>query len=260
MLPHQIAQVIDHTFLRNEDQGLSKEEQIKNIKKLIEEAIDGRAFSVCVREKMVSVAAQIIKEKKARLKICSVIGFPKGDNFSTVQKLELLETARGDGAEEFDMVIRVNDLKNKDEKKVYQDVLELSLAANHNCLKVILEMAELNQIEKIKAIELTIKAFQDSKHVDFRFIKTSTGFANATPNRPSGASLEDVALIHQYTKGRFGIKPAGGISTFEEAKKMWYAAGSPTLENGDIDPYLFRIGSNSLLPALFGKISNEPLY
>ncbi len=53
-------------------------------------------------------------------------------------------------------------------------------------------------------------------------MKTSTGFG------PGGATPEDVALIRRVVGPRMGIKAAGGIKTYADAKKM-IAAGATRL-------------------------------
>ena len=44
------------------------------------------------------------------------------------------------------------------------------------------------------------------------FIKTSTGFG------PSGVEVKDIEIIKSATKGKIGIKAAGGIKTLAEAE------------------------------------------
>jgi deoxyribose-phosphate aldolase len=46
------------------------------------------------------------------------------------------------------------------------------------------------------------------------FVKTSTGFG------PGGATAEDVALMRHVVGTEMGVKAAGGIKTFDDARKM----------------------------------------
>jgi deoxyribose-phosphate aldolase len=78
--------------------------------------------------------------------------------------------------------------------------------------KVIIETIYLTEDEKIRACLLTKAAGAD-------FVKTSTGFG------PSGATVEDVALMRRTVGPEMGIKAAGGIRTAADAQAM-IAAGA----------------------------------
>ena len=69
-----------------------------------------------------------------------------------------------------------------------------------------------SDLEKVEACVLSKAAGAD-------YVKTSTGFG------PSGATVEDVALMRRVVGPEMGVKAAGGIKTTEEAKAM-IAAGA----------------------------------
>ncbi|MBP9674345.1 MAG: deoxyribose-phosphate aldolase [Bacteriovoracaceae bacterium] len=242
-----LKKVIDHTFLKNEKQEISYIHQKDKIDILVQEAHNLGAYAVCVREELVSDTKDFLQELSSPVKLCSVIGFPCGDDYSTEQKINLLEKARKEGACEFDMVLNVNQLKLGQEQAVYEDILQVSKSAGTDVLKVIFEMALLTLSEKKVALSLCAKAFKDSGFVTGRFFKTSTGFANPPPGIPVGATLEDVKLMFSYAENIFGIKPSGGIDNLEQAHAFFKAVGSPTLPTGAPDPLKFRIGSSTLL-------------
>lgn len=254
--PKAVAGVIDHTFLKTEKEGVSVAEQERNVAKLVREAHELGAFSVCIRESMVSRAAALARELGSKIKIVSVIGFPDGDAFSSEEKVRLLEKARRDGADEFDMVIRVNSLKLRDFTSVYQDILAVSRAAGDSVLKVIFENAYLEEFEKKAAYAIAMQAFIDGFRGDYsklntRFLKSSTGFAIPKDNKAVGATLEDIRLMHEISRGLVGLKPAGGVNTLEDAVAYFQAAGSP-MSDGKPDPMKFRIGASGLLAKLIG--------
>lgn len=245
-----IISVIDHTFLKNDKQGVSLEEQIKKVKTLCHEAHRFNAFSVCVRPEMVKTAFDCLLGSKSSVKVCSVVGFPDGDDYLTSKKIEELKKARDAGAVEFDMVMRVRDLKLGNEENVFKDFYALAKEAKKLVLKVIFENVYLNDVQKIKAYEICRRAFLESGEEGVRFFKSSTGFAvlpEAEKSRGIGATLEDIKLMHSISKGVFGIKPAGGINDFATAILFWEAIGKPATKLGKPDPYKFRIGSSSLL-------------
>jgi deoxyribose-phosphate aldolase len=74
--------------------------------------------------------------------------------------------------------------------------------------KVILETALLTDAEKRRASELARTARAN-------FVKTSTGFSTG------GATVSDVALMAEVVRGAgMEVKASGGISSYDDAKKM----------------------------------------
>lgn len=246
-----LAGIIDHTFLKTELEGVNQKKQKESIITLVDEAITYNAYSVCLRPHLVSLAKKRIREQNASLKICSVIGFPFGDDYPTSKIIDELEKAKSDGADEFDMVLKYKTLKNGHDAIVYNDILSISNAAKKNTLKIIFENYFLTSDEKNIAYELVDSALQHSTYQANRFYKTSTGFAKANDDRPIGATLEDLVLMKKFTYGKYGLKAAGGISNQTEALKFFKASGSPLTDTGLPDPMKFRIGSSGLLKSLF---------
>jgi deoxyribose-phosphate aldolase len=119
-----------------------------------------------------------------------------------------------DGATEVDMVINIGALKSKDYALVERDIASVARTchAGGAILKVIIEAALLTDEEKVIACQLAKAASAD-------YVKTSTGFG------PGGATLDDVALMRRSVGPELGVKAAGGIGSYEEAKAM-VAAGA----------------------------------
>jgi len=90
---------------------------------------------------------------------------------------------------------------------VAQDIHEIVHAAQPAHVKVIQENCYLTDEEKIKASLL-------SREAGAHFVKTSTGFG------PSGAKIEDVALMRRVVGEQLGVKAAGGIREYALAAKM----------------------------------------
>lgn len=242
--------VIDHTYLKTEKEGVSLQEQELEVRSLVADAVRYGTFSVCVREHMASIAKEEILKSNSDVKVCCVVGFPIGDEFTTDQKIEFVKQARNGGAVEFDMVLKANDLKNGNFDSVLKDIEAVSTVVGSDVLKVIFENSYLNNSQKIKAVEICLEAFKNTTGFEKRFIKTSTGFAKVEKGMPIGATLDDVTLMSKYSKGVVGIKPAGGVGSLHDARAFFEAVGSPMTQEGSIDPYKFRIGSSSLLSAL----------
>lgn len=194
-----IARMIDHTLLKPD----ATRDQIIQ---LCHEAREYGFAAVCVNPANVKLAAQFLAGLPVA--VCTVVGFPLGATTPEVKAYEA-QQAIENGATEIDMVINIGALKSKDYELVERDIATVVRTCHHNraICKVIIEAALLTDEEKIKACQLAKEAGAD-------YVKTSTGFG------PGGATVEDVALIRRVVGPGMGIKAAGGIRTFEVAKKL----------------------------------------
>ena len=193
----EVANLIDHTNLKPTSTP-------RDIENLIDEAIRYRFKTICINPCYVRFAAQ--KLEGSRIEVCTVIGFPLGQNTTEI-KIRETERALEDGASEFDMVLNVGKLKTGDYEYVKNEIAAIKKIVGDKILKVIIETAYLEDTEKVKATELIIEAGAD-------FVKTSTGFG------PGGATVYDVLILSAVAQGKIGVKAAGGIRSYEDALKM----------------------------------------
>jgi deoxyribose-phosphate aldolase len=193
------AGLIDHTLLKPE---ASREE----IRKLCQEAVRFGFASVCINPWNVPLAAELVRG--ARVKVCTVIGFPLGATLSQV-KIHEAEEAIKLGAQEVDMVINIGALKSGQDDLVESDIRGVVQAAHRGgaICKVIFETSLLTIEEKVRAALASKKAGAD-------FVKTSTGFSTG------GATAEDVALMRAVVGSEIGVKASGGVRTLDDLKKM----------------------------------------
>ena len=192
----EILKTVDHTLLK---QDATWEE----IKQICDDAIEYQTASICIPASYVKRAHEYMQDKMA---VCTVIGFPNG--YST-KKTKVFETANAidNGAEEIDMVININELKNKNYDYVLDEINAIKDACQGKILKVIIETCLLTEEEKIKMCEIVSKSKAD-------YIKTSTGFSTA------GAKLEDIKLFAKHLDKSKKIKAAGGITSLEDAEEF----------------------------------------
>ena len=194
-----IARYIDHTLLKPD----ATQAQIAQ---LCHEARQYDFAAVCVNPTHVKLCADLLKG--SNVAVCTVVGFPLGATPPEVKAYET-QQAIDDGATEIDMVINIGALKGGEYDLVERDIAMVTRTAHNNgaLCKVIIEAALLNEQEKIKACELSKKAGAD-------YVKTSTGFG------PGGATVADVTLMRRVVGPGMGIKAAGGIRSFADAKGM----------------------------------------
>lgn len=193
----KLNKLIDHTLLKPEATKAQ-------IEKLCGEAAEYDFKSVCVNPYYVKYAKELLKESDVL--VCTVIGFPLGQN-TTAIKVSETKDAIQNGADEIDMVINIGALKSKDGDYVLNEIKEIRNACKGKTLKVIIETCLLTDEEKITACKLSKEAGAD-------FVKTSTGFST------HGATVEDVKSMRETVGEDMGVKASGGIRDRETALKM----------------------------------------
>jgi deoxyribose-phosphate aldolase len=196
---YDLARYFDHTVLKPD----ATEAQVVQI---CEEARRYQFMAVCVNPAWVKRCARLLQGSSTR--VAAVAGFPLGATLPEVKAYETQQVVDA-GAQEVDMVINVGALKSKDHALVARDIAAVVQAARSGgaITKVIIEVALLNNEEKVVACQLAVEAGAE-------FVKTSTGFAS------SGATASDVALMRKTVGPQVGVKAAGGIRTYADVLKM----------------------------------------
>jgi deoxyribose-phosphate aldolase len=142
------------------------------------------------------------------IRVSGNVSFPSGGATSEMKVAAARDLIRM-GCDELDMVINVGMLRSGRYQYVLDDIIGVVNVAAGVPVKVILECHYLSDDEIRAACELCIEA-------GAAFVKTGTGWA------PTGATLENVALIKSCVGDRIGIKAAGGIRDLETLKEMFH--------------------------------------
>ncbi len=201
-----LEQYIEHTLLK---QDATKNDLIK----LFNEAKEHNFKGVCVNGCNVKLAKEALKN--TMVKVVTVVGFPLGACISKVKAFEA-QKAILDGADEIDMVINVQSIKDRDYEYTKQDIETVKHAIGSVPLKVIIETDLLTKEEIKKACEIIKDAKAD-------FAKTSTGFVK----NGVGAKVEDIKIMKETLEGsNVKIKASGGIKTKEQAMALVEAGAS----------------------------------
>ena len=163
------------------------------------------------------------------------VGFPDGSATTAGKVAEAIEL-REMGCNELDMVINLPWLKGGELGRVAQDILAVVDAAEGAPVKAILECHYLTDHEIVQAADLAAEC-------GVAFVKTGTGWA------PTGATLENTALIKKAVGERCGVKAAGGVRDLDtllgmvEAGVTRFGIGVRTalsilreFEAGNVDP------------------------
>lgn len=211
--------------------------------------------SICVYP---NFAAQVARERLCpELHVTSVSScFPTTQSFQEVKLLECRMAVQA-GADEIDVVLPLASFLNGDLQKTSDELkamrAEIDNAGNGRriIMKVILETGILSEPEKIaEASFLAMEAGAD-------FIKTSTGkvSVNATPVA-AYVMCQCIDLYYKKTGRMVGFKPAGGISSAEDAL-CYYSIVFTVLGKKWLCKDYFRFGvsrmANNLLSAIEEK-------
>lgn len=198
-----LAGMIDHTLLKPANK--------RQITKLCEEAVQYGFASVCVNPCHVKLAAKLLEGTS--VKVCTVIGFPLGEN-TTKTKVDETKNAIKLGATEIDVVMNQSLAKSRAWSKVQREIAAVKKACGELTLKVILETCNLSDDQIVAACKACALAGAD-------FVKTSTGFGKG------GATTHAVSVMAE-TVAPYGlkVKASGGIHNYDEAVAMVEAGAS----------------------------------
>lgn len=191
----EFASFFDHTLLKANAETAALE-------RLCMEAKTYGFASVCVNPCHVAFCKSLLGDE---IPVCTVVGFPLGQNITEVKIIET-QAALQDGAMEIDYVVNISDVKAGAWDAVEKEMKKITAIchADGAVCKVIFENCYLTDEEKVKLCQIAHRAGID-------FIKTSTGFGTG------GATTEDVALMVKEAAGEIRVKAAGGIRTLSDA-------------------------------------------
>ena len=205
--------------------------------------------AICVYPNMVRSVKEVLTVEQ--VKIAAVAGgFPSSMTFIEM-KVKEAKMAVDFGADEIDIVLPLWAYLDGNKLICKEEIVTIKEAIGEAHLKVILETGALAEPEKIHyASMLAMEAGAD-------FIKTSTG--KMSPAATPEAAIVMCHAIKEFwmrTGKQIGFKPAGGISTTEDAI-LYLTIVKEILGEEWMNSQLFRIGAsrlaNNLLSGLLGE-------
>lgn len=157
--------------------------------------------SVCIKPYGVKLAAKRLAG--SGVQASTTIGFPHGGHLTAVKVYEA-ERAMDDGATELDMVVNIGKVLSGEWNYVAHDIEAVVRAAHLRGakVKVIFENAFLKDEHKKELCRICGDVRAD-------WVKTSTGYAE------TGATVEDLRLMREYSPPHVQVKAAGGVRTYE---------------------------------------------
>lgn len=202
--------------------------------------------AVCIYSPFVRQAKELLRGSD--IKVATVAcAFPSGQMPFELKRREV-EYCVEQGSDEVDMVISRGTFLAGRLDEVYEEIKSVREAcAPPVRLKVILETGELKSVENIRrASEIAINAGAD-------FIKTSTGKSPVSATPLAAIIMCDTIKEYFEATGRMvGFKPAGGMSTIDDALTYFYIVREVLGERWLNKDY-FRVGTSRLA----GKVMDE---
>ncbi len=237
---------IDNTSLNDDDTQKKISELCDST---LQMASTAAVAAVCVYPLFVKTARRILQGSGIR--VASVAGaFPSGQSPLSV-KLEEVQYALDEGADEIDMVINRGAALEDNWQQVYDEVAAIREVCKERTLKVILETGVL------LSPTLIAKAAQVAMEAGANFIKTSTGKipVGATPEAAK-TMLKTLADYVKISKRMVGFKASGGISSPDEAL-LYYRLFRQYMRVDKVTNQIFRIGSSRLTGQLFALLQQK---
>lgn len=205
--------------------------------------------AICVYPNFAPIVRTVLDVTEVNI-ACVAGGFPSSQTFPEVKVAETALAVEG-GADEIDIVLNVGNFLDGDWEEVCDEIEELKHSCRDAHLKVILETGALKTAENIRAASIL------AMYSGADFIKTSTG------KEFPGASLEAAYTMcqcikeyHEKTGRMVGFKPAGGVSTTDEALG-YYTIVKHVLGEQWLDNEYFRLGASRLANNLLSDILGE---
>lgn len=222
---------------------LADDHAASGIDSLCARAAENHVAAVCVWPEFVARCVELLDG--TGVGVATVVNFPKG-NQQIGPVLDETLTALSDGATDIDLVLPYKMFRNGDVKPTASLIEAVGdIIAPPGIFKVILETGELPDTTAVRsAAELAIGLGAD-------FIKTSTG------KTPVSATLASARTMLETIAGAdrpVGIKPSGGIRTYDDA--MAYLDLAAEIMGPEwATPTTFRFGASGLLDALLSELA-----
>ena len=215
--------------------------------------------SICVYPNFARTVKENLKEEGVGITTVSAC-FPSSQSFLDVKELETRHAIEG-GATEIDIVLPHHSFVAGNYEQTRNEISSLRKVTEGKTLKVILESGALQTgyptlQEGVEAIaEASLLALEEGAD----FIKTSTG-----KQEPSATPLAALVMCKclkafmEKTGERRGFKPAGGVSSSEDAIR-YLTIVEHTMGREQLSPKYFRIGASSLANKVLTSLEGAPV-
>jgi deoxyribose-phosphate aldolase len=192
------AKIIDQTFLK-------KEASESEVKRVAEEAKEYGFRGFCILPEHTRLAKESLKDSD--VKVTTLIDAPTGSS-SHQERLEMVERAKEAGSDEIELVMKIDDFKNKKYEEVSNDLKELCRILP---TKVIIGSGYLTDEEVKKASEVVREAGAIC-------VKTAT-VDDPLDNSELREKAKHIRIMREAAKGIL-VKASGAIRNLDDVEMM----------------------------------------
>jgi deoxyribose-phosphate aldolase len=196
---HQIAGMIDLSAVRPDTPEA-------DVRAMVETAVRYCCLCATTFPSYTPLLVALLAESPA-IRVSGNVAFPSGATTRAAKIAEARELLQM-GCDELDVVLHTGLLRSGRDRLVLDEIRGVVDVAGEAPVKVILECHYLSDDEIRRGCELCIEA-------GAAFVKTGTGWA------PTGATVENVALIQSCVGDAIGIKAAGGIRSLGTLEELY---------------------------------------
>ena len=224
---------------------LSDDHAPDGIDELCRRAREHGTAAVCVWPEYVARCAQLLAGSGVR--VATVVNFPTGDD-AVDDVVAATQVALADGADDIDLVLPYRAFLDGDAERPSTMVAAIAaLIERPKLLKVILESGAYPGADSVAAAaHLAIANGAD-------FVKTSTGkIAEGASLEAARAMLDEITIAAEAGQ-TVGLKPSGGIRSFDDAMAYLDLADG-VMGEGWATPATFRYGASGVLDALLAEL------
>ena len=195
---HNIASIIDQTFLK-------KGADLNQIQKVCDEAKKYGFRALCIYPEHTKMSKELLRGSD--VKVTTLIDGPTGTS-STQKRIAMVNQAKIDGSDEIELVMKVDDFKNKKYQEIEEDLRQICAILP---TKVIIGSGYLTDEEIKKASEMVKLSGAIS-------VKTAT-VDDPLNNTELDEKAKHIKIMRESAPGLL-VKASGAIRTFVDLKKM----------------------------------------
>lgn len=199
---------MDHDFLAGmiDVSILKPDDDSEDVRRMVGFARKHRCIAVFSLPAFIPDVVEAL-QGDSEIQVGGPVGFPSGGELTSIKVFQTRELIAA-GCTEIDMVVNVGFVKSGQFDRAAVDIRSVIDAAGEIPVKVIFECHYLEDDEIRRLCEISVRSGAE-------YIKTGTGWA------PTGATLENVALMKSEVGNSVKIKAAGGVRDLETVEKLY---------------------------------------
>lgn len=181
-----------------------------DVKKLAETVKSNNFYAVCVLPDYISLMSSFLDNNDT--KICAIIDFPKG-NSPINKKLEDIEKALVNGADEIDVVVNYKLLKESEDEQLQDEIRQICEYVHREgeVVKIVIEIGDLDYQELEKICKMCVSSNAD-------YIMTSTG--KLPKDNSFEEKIEKLKIMRKILPPETKIKFSGGVRTNTQIEQL----------------------------------------